>query len=126
MKKNILILILAGCLFFLLQSFHLRPLAHKAFPDEVTKVIKSSCYDCHSNDAENEKPREALNFEMWDDYRLTKKVGLLGKISEVVEGDKMPPEKYLDFKPDSKLSESQKQLVIDWAKKESSVLMGDD
>lgn len=124
MKTNILIVILVGGLFFLFQSFNPKPLAHAPFPDEVTKLLVSACYDCHSNDVENEKAREALNFEKWDEYRLTKKVGLLGKIGEVVKEDKMPPAKYLEFKPDRKPTEPQKQVIIEWAKQEASALMG--
>jgi len=35
----------------------------------------------------------------------------------------MPPQKYLEHNPDKKLTESQKELLIKWAKEESSALM---
>ena len=68
-------------------------------------------------------PHNALNFEKWDDYKLTKKIGLLDKIGEMVGEGKMPPAKFLERKPESKPSEKQKELVLHWAEKESTDLM---
>lgn len=116
-------IIMAGGLFFLSQAFSLNNRPVGEIPEEVGKILVSSCYDCHSSDANSKDAREALNFEQWDEYRVTKKIGLLGKICELVEEDKMPPKKYLGFKPDRKLSDSQKQLICDWTGKESSALM---
>ena len=89
----------------------------------MNKVIETSCIGCHSTGARNEDAREALNFEKWDDYKLTKQIGLLDKIGEMIEEDKMPPPKSLEFRPERKLSESQKELVLHWAEKASSDLM---
>lgn len=124
MRKSIVLISMAGGLFFLSQAFSLNSKPDGEIPEEVTKLLVSSCYDCHSSDASNDDARKALNFEQWDEYRVTKKIGLLGKICELVEEDKMPPKKYLGFKPDRKLSASQKQLICDWTEKESSALMG--
>ncbi|MCK4879297.1 MAG: heme-binding domain-containing protein [Bacteroidales bacterium] len=66
---------------------------------------------------------KAVNFEQWDDYRLTKKIGLLGDICKVVDEGKMPPEKYLEHKPDRKMSEAQKKFLCDWTRQESEKLM---
>lgn len=126
MKKYIALMMLAGGILLLSQSFAPNRLSNAAFPDDVSKVLVASCYDCHSTDAKNNKAREALDFEKWDDYRVTKQIGLLGKICELVDEEKMPPAKYLDSKPDSKLSETQKQLICEWTKKETSSLMGVD
>jgi hypothetical protein len=66
---------------------------------------------------------KALDFEKWNEYRLTKQIGLLGDIGKMVEEGKMPPGKYLDNKPDRKLSEVQKKLLADWTKQEADKLM---
>ena len=126
MKKYIAMMMLAGGIFLLSQSFAPNRVSIAAFPDEVNKVLVASCYNCHSTDAKNKDAREALNFEKWDDYRVTKKIGLLGKICELVEEGKMPLAKYLDNNPDRKLSDTQKQLICEWSKKETSSLMGVD
>jgi hypothetical protein len=124
MRKSTLLILLAGGLFFLSQAFGLTSKPAGEIPEEVHKVLMLSCYNCHATDAKNKDAREALNFEKWDDYRITKKIGLLGKICELVEKDKMPPAKYLASKPDRKLSDSQKKMICDWTVKESSDLMG--
>ena len=124
MKKSIVLIVLVGGLFFLSQAFSLNNKPVGEIPEEVNKVLVSSCYDCHSSDAKNKDARETLNFESWKEYRTTKKIGMLGKICELVEKEKMPPAKYLGFKPDRKLSASQKKMICDWTKKESSALMG--
>ena len=114
---------LAGAVLFLLQSFLVNRKAIPEVPDEVNQILVASCYDCHSSAGQNDDAKKALNFESWDDYRLTKQIGLLGEIAEVVEEDKMPPSKYLEFKPDRKLSESQKELIIKWTDEASEALM---
>ena len=123
MRKSIVLIIMAGGLFFLSQAYSPKNKPVGEIPEEVGKILVSSCYDCHSSEANSKDAPEALNFEKWDEYRVTKKIGLLGKICELVEEDKMPPKKYLGFKPDRKLSNSQKQLICDWTGKESSALM---
>ena len=123
MRKNLYLSILAISIIILCQSFSPESISVTEIPDDVNKVLIASCYDCHSSDARNKDAREALNFEKWDDYRATKKIGLLGDICELVEKNKMPPEKYLDRNPDRKLTEKQKKLICDWTAKESAKLM---
>ena len=124
MRKSIVLIIVAGGLFFPSQAFspNIEPVGE--IPGEVNKVLVLSCYDCHSSDASNEDARKALNFEKWNEYRVTKRIGLLEKICEIIEEDKMQPVKYLKNKPDRKLSVDQKTLICDWSTKESSALMG--
>ena len=123
MRKGFVLIVMAGGFFFLFQSFNPIINADGEIPEEVNKILLLSCNDCHSTNAKNQDAREAIDFEKWDEYRLTKKIGLLGKIGELVEEEKMPPAKYLNYKPDRKLSETQKQMIIEWTKKESSALM---
>ena len=99
MRKSIVLIILIGGLFFLSQAFSLNNKPAGEIPEEVNEMFVSSCYDCHSSDAKNKDAREALNFESWNEYRTTKKIGMLGKICELVEKEKMPPAKYLGFNP---------------------------
>ncbi len=123
MKRRMILIGLAGGLFILFQAFNLKIKSQGEIPEEVTSILKSACYDCHTTEARNVEARTALNFEKWDDLRATKKIGLLGKINELVGEDKMPPAKYLQYNPEKKLTESQKQVILDWTTEESSVLM---
>jgi hypothetical protein len=123
MKNKRILIVLAGALLFLFQSFLVNRSATLEVPEEVNQLLVSACYDCHSSAGQNEDAKKALNFETWDEYRLTKQIGLLGEIAEVVAENKMPPSKYLELKPDRKLSESQKELVVKWAEDTSDGLM---
>ena len=123
MKKQLVLLVATGMLFLFFQSFSPEPPSESVFPDEISAILKTSCYDCHFTGANSEKALNAVNFDKWDDYRLTKQIGLLGDIGEVVEEGKMPPGKYLENKPDAKLSESQQKLLADWTRKEADKLM---
>jgi hypothetical protein len=123
MKNKAILILIAGGFFFLLQSFFSNRKAASDIPEEVNTVLVSSCFDCHSSVGKNEDAKKALNFEQWDDYRLTKKIGLLGDITKVIEKDKMPPGKYLEFNPDKKLTDTQKELILNWAEETSASLM---
>jgi len=95
----------------------------KTFPEDVEKVLKNSCFDCHSTASKNKDAKGTLNFETWNDYKLTKKISQMTSISEVLEEGTMPPEKYLGFKPDRALSDEQVKLVREWCSKETEKLM---
>jgi hypothetical protein len=123
MKSKRILIVLAGALLFIFQSFLLNRNASLEVPEEVNQILESSCYDCHSSAGQNDDALKALNFENWEEYRLTKQIGLLGEIAEVIEKDKMPPAKYLEFKPDRKLSDSQKELIMKWTEEASDALM---
>jgi hypothetical protein len=126
MKKQLVLLLATGILFLFFQSFRAEPPSESVFPDEISTILKNSCYDCHTAANGSEKPLKAVDFEQWDQYRLSKQIGLLGDIGKVVEEGKMPPGKYLEKKPDRKLSEAQKKLLADWTKEEADKLMQAD
>jgi len=123
MKKQIVLLVALGILFLAFQSFSPDTPPEKEFPEEISILLKTSCYDCHYTGATAEKALKAANFEEWEGYRLTKKVALLGEIGKVVEEGKMPPEKYLEHKPENKLSEKQVKLLLEWTEQEAEKLM---
>ena len=123
MKKQLFLLVATGMLFLFFQSFRPEPPSESVFPDEISAILKTSCYDCHSTAKGSEKPLKAVDFEQWDQYRVTKQIGLLGDIGKIVEEGKMPPGKYLKKNPDATLSEAQKKLLTDWTKQEADKLM---
>ena len=123
-NKNAAIpVIMAGVIFFLFQSFFLNRKSPREIPEDVNQILVSSCYDCHNPEGKNEDAKKAVIFEQWDDYKLTKKISVLNDIVEVIGKDKMPPEKYLEFKPEKKLTEEQKEKVLKWAEETSNALI---
>ena len=93
------------------------------FPEEVGKVLKNSCFNCHSGNAKNEDSKAALNLDIWIDYKVTKKISLLSDIDEVLKEGAMPPGKFLERNPDKALTDEQVKLIRDWTKKETEKLM---
>jgi hypothetical protein len=99
--------------------------------EEVVPLLKTSCYNCHSNETrypwyahvapaswlvayDVKKGREELNFSTWQEYDLNKMVGKLDDVaSEVGEGH-MPKSIYTLIHPSAKLSEEQRALIVAW------------
>lgn len=123
MKKQIVGVISGVLVLILLLSFSLGNTAKDDIPEEIGAILSSSCMGCHNEEARSEDAKNAVQFDLWEDYRVTKKIGILGKIGEVVEEGKMPPPKFLERNPDKKLSSEHQKLLVEWTKKESERLM---
>ena len=123
MKKKIALIVIAGGMFILLQSNRPDPQSISQMPEEVSTLLETRCYGCHTTGAKSEDALKAVNFSEWENYRQSKQVAVLGDICNVVEKGKMPPEKYLKSNPDKKLSDAQKKLICDWTKEASDKLL---
>ena len=123
MKKQLVLILAVGILFVFFQSFRPEPASQGVFPDEIATVLKTSCHDCHFTGARSEKAVNTMNFDTWDSYRTTKKIGLLSDIAKMVEERKMPPGKYLENKPGAELSEQQIKMLTEWTQAEAEKLM---
>ena len=102
-----------------------------AVPQDVQAVLKTSCYDCHSNntyypwynniqpvawwlaDHVNEGKRE-LNFSEFASYRIGRQYRKLEEINEQVKEGEMPLESYTLIHGDAKLNEQQKLSLASW------------
>ncbi len=102
-------------------------------PDDVQSIIKTSCFDCHSNQVNypwysNVAPaswvvknhineaREELNFSEWGTYSLKKKLHKLEEIEEEVGEGEMPLPSYLLAHSKAKLTKEQQDKLANWAK----------
>jgi len=101
-------------------------------PDTVQAILKTSCYDCHSNHTEypwynniqpiawwldhhvNEGKRD-LNFNTFASYRINRQYNKLDKIAKEVNEGGMPITSYTVIHGYAKLNEAQRKLVSDWA-----------
>ena len=124
MKKRIALIVIAGGMFILFQSNQPDPELISQMPEEVSTVLESRCYGCHTTGAKSEDALKAVNFTEWENYKASKQVAVLGDISNVVEKGKMPPEKYLKNNPEKELTDVQKKLIVDWTKEASDKLLG--
>ncbi len=100
-------------------------------PDAVAKILKTSCYDCHSNNTfypwyANIQPvawwlgdhvkegKSELNFSEFGTYNVSRRYRKLEEISKQVKEDEMPLSSYTIIHRDSKLSADQKNLLSSW------------
>ena len=101
-------------------------------PKNIAKILKTSCYDCHSNQTvypwySNVAPvswlvirdvkegRKELNFSDWETIDKMDKAKLLDDISEEVEDEEMPMPIYFITHSNAKMSDSDRKAIIDWA-----------
>lgn len=106
----------------------------ESVPDDVKILLKTSCFDCHSNTASypwytNVAPvswwikhhinegREELNFNVWGSYSIKRKLHKLEEIEEMIEENEMPLPSYLWVHGEAKLTNQQQKKLIIWAKR---------
>ena len=105
---------------------------HYPAPDSVKAIVKTACYDCHSNNTRypwynNIQPvawwlnhhivdgKKELNFSEFDTFTPKRKDNKLKKIGEEIKEGGMPLPSYLWIHSDARLTESQKVAIINWA-----------
>lgn len=141
-KKNILIIIVL--LFLLMQSFRIDKrvlpvnpatdfISVTAADTGIADILKTACYDCHSNQPEypwytniapvswwikhhiNEGSHH-LNFSEWSAYSEKRKNHKLEECVEMIEENKMPMSSYTMMHPEAKLTDTQKLHLVEFFK----------
>lgn len=115
-------------------------LAGSNVPAELRTVLSQKCGDCHSNNTQwplysriapsswlvehdVHEGREHLNLSSWEQYTIDNRIDLLGKMSSQLHQGKMPLRQYVLLHPESRLSEAERKLILDWIKVERRGLM---
>ncbi len=106
---------------------------------EVSDILKTACYDCHSNHTDypwythiqpvgwwlnhhvNEGKRE-LNFSEFKTYTLKRKLHKLKEIKKQVTEDKMPMGSYTWIHTDATLTDEQKTKLLNWVQEMTTTL----
>ena len=108
-------------------------------PPEITALLHAACYDCHSYETkwpwyshiapaswlvvgDVNDGRERLNLSDWPHALPERAAKRLDRISEEVGYKEMPPGKYTLMHPPARLTENQRQQLIQWAEQESEKL----
>ena len=103
-------------------------------PKEVVELMQTSCYDCHSNlttypwysdiapvswwlKGHIDNGRGKLNFSEWDSYTLEEGDSLKQLSADLIEKKWMPILTYKIMHKESRLSDEQRALLIDWLEK---------
>ena len=96
------------------------------------EVLKTSCYDCHSNNTvypwystiqpvamfmgnHVDEGKRELNFSEFGRYSVRRKYHKLEEINEQIKEGEMPLSSYTLIHRNTKLNENQKLLVANWA-----------
>lgn len=102
-------------------------------PQEISNMIKTSCYDCHSNEtvypwysnlapiswmlsSHIEEARGTFNFSEWGDYTYENKIAIFEGCIEMIEEREMPLGSYTLIHSDAKLSDHQISTLTNWFK----------
>lgn len=139
LKRTFQILLLA---FIVIQFF--RPTKNKAegisnnditkiyaVPEDVQSILKTSCYDCHSNNTvypwyaqvqpvawwlndHIQEGKKELNFSEFATYRLRRQYKKLEEINDQVKKGEMPLDSYLWIHKNASLSDGQKLTLANW------------
>lgn len=114
---------------FGILQFTTKPITHPPStapfegPPEVMKILRRSCYDCHSNETklvwydriapaswlvnkDVEKGRKALNFSEWGKLSAKQKTGTLYNIVNFIMLEAMPLPNYIKLHSNAKVSAS--------------------
>lgn len=95
-------------------------------PENIKSVVDNSCYMCHNLESKNEKGKKALAFDNLHMQSKIKQIGKFSEIADVVAAGDMPPSKFLDHKPEAKLTAEQKTTLAKWAKGEVDKLLNNE
>ncbi len=100
-------------------------------PAEIRALLKTSCYDCHSNNTRYpwyhklqpaawfmeghiDEGKEELNFSEFGSYSVRRQKSKLKSIISQIRDDEMPLPSYTYLHWDAKLTDREKKLLEDW------------
>ena len=101
-------------------------------PENVNGILKTACYDCHSNNtnypwysriqpfgwllAKHIKDGKAkLNFNEFGSYSLRRQISKLNGIGNSIKDGTMPLSSYTLLHKNARLSKEDKDLIVEWA-----------
>ena len=101
-------------------------------PDEVGKILQTSCYDCHSNNTKypwysyiqpvtwwlNDhivEGKKEIDFSEFATYNIRKRYKKMDEIIKEVKEDEMPTNSYTLLHGYAKLDKDQKSSLMNWA-----------
>jgi hypothetical protein len=113
------------------QAVHTDMIIQLGVPANVERILKTACYDCHSNNTcypwyANIQPmgwllanhikegKAELNFSEFGDYSQRRQMSKLKAIENSIKDASMPLSSYTLMHQDAKLSKEDKAFIIEW------------
>ena len=151
MRKIVKIILIIGILGFVVIQFF-QPakntsddiknniLTSEELPENVKEILKTSCFDCHSNNTtylwyhkiapvswlvskDVIKGKKELNFSEWGEMDDYDKIGAIEDIRQEIEQKTMPIKPYIMMHPDAKLSDEEVAALTAWIDKKAAELV---
>lgn len=108
---------------------------------KVSKVLKTSCYDCHSSETKYpwysevapvswiisdhiKRGRSALDFSNWENIAPNVKLDRLKRAKHLISNDMMPKHDYLLMHKDAVLNDAERQTLEDFFDSQIQMLDG--
>lgn len=109
-------------------------------PEPLAQLIRSSCYDCHSNQTEYpwynkiapvswflqkhiREGKEEMNLSTYGSLDKADKIELLVDVCEVMEDGTMPLSSYALMHKAARLSEEEREAICEWSEEEALKVM---
>jgi hypothetical protein len=103
-------------------------------PEKVHGILKNYCYDCHSNNTRYpwysmlqpgawlmashiKEGKEELNFYEFGGYSRRRQQSKLKAIANSIKDETMPLSSYTLIHKNARLSQTQKEMVVNWAER---------
>lgn len=134
MKRTLLIFLILFAVMQIIQTEKINEVSEKELEikanENVITILKSACYDCHSNevkypwysnvapfswviDTHIENGRKALNFSIWEKYTAEEKSEHIKDIYRTVYAS-MPLQSYIWLHKEADLTKEQRSIIRDW------------
>ncbi|MEN8248772.1 MAG: heme-binding domain-containing protein [Bacteroidota bacterium] len=114
-------------------------LLNNEVPEEIATILKTSCYDCHSNETvypwysyvvpvsflvsrDTEVGRKHINFSEWQSMSKADKAEALDESAEEVDEGNMPMPIYPLTHPNARLSANKRKAFVAWAEEFAEAL----
>ena len=110
---------------------------------ETGQILKAACMDCHSHETvwpwyarvapvkflladHVSEGRSKLNFSTWGAVTPSRQARKLEEVAELVEKGEMPEGTYTWMHPEARLTDAQRQLIVEWAHAERARILATD
>jgi hypothetical protein len=108
--------------------------------DSLAKLIRESCYDCHSNQTNYPwysrispvslylnrhivKGKEEMNFSVYGALDKADKIGFFADFCEVMDAGTMPLQSYMLLHKDARLTQEEREALCNWSEREALKVM---
>ena len=94
-------------------------------PENIQKIFKKSCFDCHNSKSRGKKSKMKFNIDKLTNGKYSQKkiASKMRKIVKLVSvKQSMPPKKVVKKYPKMALTDIEREALTSWAKEQNSII----